>query len=115
MKKNGVIEAAKKHALSKERKRTVKKLREIKCNRKLKNKIGKLKDEVLPDFVSCLSSDYHDKFDNGEDNNTSTIYHSLEVAEEPDELYTYVRTPVRKGYILHRTIAVQTDISFLAY
>ena len=115
MKKNEVIEAAKKHALSEEKKKTAKKLRKIKQNRKLKDKIGKLKDKVLSDFISCSSSDYCDKFDNGEDDDTSTIYHLLEVAEEPDEPYKYIEIPVCKGYILHRTIAVQTDISFLAY
>ena len=47
MKKNAIIEAAKKHALSKERKRTAKKLRDIKINRKLKQKIEKLNDKAL--------------------------------------------------------------------
>ena len=47
MRENATIEAAKKHALNEERKRTAKKLREIKLNRKLEQKIGKFKDKAL--------------------------------------------------------------------
>ena len=90
----------------------------------MKDKIGKLKDKVLSDFISYSSSNFRYQFRNDEDYDTSTIYHSvsssinnsgtnlLEVADEP---YRYIEIPVRKGFILHRTITVHTDIFFLAY